>query len=148
MRKIAVIILAALMAACTTPAGQGADTLLRQIDSLYAAKAYQQTLDSIESFRLRFPKNVEGRSHGLEVWGKAALAMTRHQVGLTHSARQAPGRQLEMARSHYDRNMLSVKRDSLQARYDVLCAQVRYILMKQKEYATKQHKNEKVTSRH
>ena len=118
MRKIAVIILAALMAACTTPAGQGADTLLRQIDSLYAAKAYQQTLDSIESFRL------------------------------TDSALQATGRQLEMARSHYDRNMLSVKRDSLQARYDVLCAQVRYILMKQKEYATKQHKNEKVTSRH
>lgn len=148
MRKIAVIILAALMAACTTPAGQGADTLLGQIDSLYAAKAYQQTLDSIESFRLRFPKNVEGRSHALEVWQKASLDMTRQQVGLTDSALQATGRQLEMARSHYDRNMLSVKRDSLQARYDVLCAQVRYILMKQKEYATKQHKNEKVTPRH
>lgn len=148
MRNIIFFVLTSLLCACSDPSDQGAETLVRQIDSLYAAKNYQQTLDSIESFRLRFPKNVEGRSHALDVWQKASLDMTRQQVGLTDSALQATQRQLGAARSIYERNMLSLRRDSLQSRYDVLCAQVRYILMKQKEYQSQQQKNEKASPRH
>ena len=77
MRNIIFFVLTSLLCACSDPSDQGAETLVRQIDSLYAAKNYQQTLDSIESFRLRFPKNVEGRSHALDVWQKASLDMTR-----------------------------------------------------------------------
>ncbi|MGI6223179.1 MAG: hypothetical protein ACOYJG_06195 [Prevotella sp.] len=148
MRRTVVIALIALFCACSNDSEPGAEVLVRQIDSLYAAKNYQQTLDSIESFRLRFPKNIEGRRHALDVWQKASLDMTRQQVGLTDSALQATQRQLKEAHSIYDRNMLSMKRDSLQSRYDALCAQVRYILMKQKEYQSKHPNNEKTSTRH
>lgn len=133
MRKLLAIVVIAIPCGCGDKNQHAADVLLSQIDSLYAAKKYQQSLDSIESFRLRFPKNIDGRKHALDVWQKSSLDMTRLEVGPTDSALQATQRQLDGAHSIYDRNKLTVQRDSLKSRYDILCAQVRYILMKQKE---------------
>lgn len=148
MRKTIVIALLAILCACSSDSEEGAEILVRQIDSLYAAKNYPQTLDSIESLRLRFPKNVEGRRHALDIWQKASLDLARQQVGRTDSALQVTQQQLNAAKSIYERNKLTFMRDSLQNRYNVLCAQVRYIMMKQKEYQSKYSNNGKTSTRH
>ena len=62
-------------------------------------------------------------------------------MALTDSALQATTVQLSAARDLLTKNWLSVKRDSLQARYDAMCGVVRMIHARQKQY--KQAKSEK-----
>lgn len=141
MRHLTTILLLILcLTACQQSEDDRAQGLVEQIDSLYATRHYQQALDSIESLRLKFPKAVEARRHALDIWQRASLDLARQDVGLTDSALQATSRQLSAARTTYDRNRLTVRRDSLQTRYNLLCSEVRYILSKQRENETKNNR--------
>lgn len=101
--------------------------LLTEIETLYKQGEYRTALDSIESLRMRFPKSVEARRRALRLWQEASLKMAQQDIAVTDSALQATSAQMQVEQRIYERNMLGVKKDSLQARYEALIGVVRMI---------------------
>ena len=122
-----------LFTACAKTDDEKAQDLLAQIDSLYAKGKYKETLDSITVLRDRFPMALESRRKALVVWQKASLAMAQKDVANTDIRLQEVARQIEETTDRLTRNMLLVKRDSLQARYEAMCGVVRMIHARQKQ---------------
>ena len=136
MKKMMLTIALALaFAACTqrTTEDDKAARLLEKIEKLNREGAYAAALDSITSLRQQFPRAVNARRRALEIWQEASLKMTQDDIGRTDSALQAVTRQMEAETNIYKRNMLGVKRDSLQARYEGLIGTVRVIHKKMEE---------------
>ena len=104
-----------------------ANALLAEIETLYETGQYRTALDSIESLRRRFPTSVEARRKGLRLWQEASLKMAQADIAVTDSALQATTAQMQAEQRIYERNMLGVKKDSLQARYEALIGVVRMI---------------------
>ena len=122
-----------LFTACAKTDDEKAQDLLAQIDQLYAKGKYKETLDSITVLRDRFPMALESRRKALVVWQKASLAMAQKDVANTDIRLQEVARQIEETTDRLTRNMLLVKRDSLQARYEAMCGVVRMIHARQKQ---------------
>lgn len=122
-----------LFTACAKTDDEKAQDLLSQIDQLYAKGKYKETLDSITVLRDRFPMALESRRKALVVWQKASLAMAQKDVANTDIRLQEVARQIEETTDRLTRNMLLVKRDSLQARYEAMCGVVRMIHARQKQ---------------
>lgn len=122
-----------LFTACAKTDDEKAQDLLAQIDQLYAKGKYKETLDSITVLRDRFPMAIKSRRKALVVWQKASLAMAQKDVANTDIRLQEVARQIEETTDRLTRNMLLVKRDSLQARYEAMCGVVRMIHARQKQ---------------
>ena len=122
-----------LFTACAKTDDEKAQDLLAQIDQLYAKGKYKETLDSITVLRDRFSMALESRRKALVVWQKASLAMAQKDVANTDIRLQEVARQIEETTDRLTRNMLLVKRDSLQARYEAMCGVVRMIHARQKQ---------------
>ena len=135
MKKATLLTLAAmaLMASCQKTEDEKAASLMNKIDSLYKAGNYQATLNAITRLRANHPKAVESREKALKRWQDASLKMTQAEIGRTDSALQATIAQYGAEKDLYRKNMLRVKRDSLQVRYDALCGTVRVIHKRQAE---------------
>ena len=135
MKKATLLTLAAmaLMASCQKTEDEKAASLMNKIDSLYKAGNYQATLNAITRLRANHPKAVERREKALKIWQDASLKMTQAEIGRTDSALQATIAQYGAEKDLYRKNMLRVKRDSLQVRYDALCGTVRVIHKRQAE---------------
>lgn len=135
MKKATLLTLAAmaLMASCQKTEDEKAASLMNKIDSLYKAGNYQATLNAITRLRANHPKAVESREKALKIWQDASLKMTQAEIGRTDSALQATIAQYGAEKDLYKKNMLRVKRDSLQVRYDALCGTVRVIHKRQAE---------------
>ena len=135
MKKATLLTLAAmaLMASCQKTEDEEAASLMNKIDSLYKAGNYQATLNAITRLRANHPKAVESREKALKIWQDASLKMTQAEIGRTDSALQATIAQYGAEKDLYRKNMLRVKRDSLQVRYDALCGTVRVIHKRQAE---------------
>ena len=135
MKKATLLTLAAmaLMASCQKTEDEKAVSLMNKIDSLYKAGNYQATLNAITRLRANHPKAVESREKALKIWQDASLKMTQAEIGRTDSALQATIAQYGAEKDLYRKNMLRVKRDSLQVRYDALCGTVRVIHKRQAE---------------
>lgn len=135
MKKATLLTLAAmaLMASCQKTEDEKAASLMNKIDSLYKAGNYQATLNAIMRLRANHPKAVESREKALKIWQDASLKMTQAEIGRTDSALQATIAQYGAEKDLYRKNMLRVKRDSLQVRYDALCGTVRVIHKRQAE---------------
>lgn len=133
MKKATLLTLAAmaLMASCQKTEDEKAASLMNKIDSLYKAGNYQATLNAITRLRANHPKAVESREKALKIWQDASLRMTQAEIGRTDSALQATIAQYGAEKDLYRKNMLRVKRDSLQVRYDALCGTVRVIHKRQ-----------------
>ena len=87
----------------------------------------------MRALRANHPKAVESREKALKIWQDASLKMTQAEIGRTDSALQATIAQYGAEKDLYRKNMLRVKRDSLQVRYDALCGTVRVIHKRQAE---------------
>ena len=135
MKKATLLTLAAmaLMASCQKTEDEKAASLMNKIDSLYKAGNYQATLNAITRLRANHPKAVESREKALKIGQDASLKMTQAEIGRTDSALQATIAQYGAEKDLYRKNMLRVKRDSLQVRYDALCGTVRVIHKRQAE---------------
>lgn len=135
MKKATLLTLAAmaLMASCQKTEDEKAASLMNKIDSLYKAGNYQATLNAITRLRANHPNAVESREKALKIWQDASLKMTQAEIGRTDSALQATIAQYGAEKDLYRKNMLRVKRDSLQVRYDALCGTVRVIHKRQAE---------------
>lgn len=134
MKYITIIVLAAAMlVSCQPSDDEKADKMLATINGLYAKGAYRQVLDSITILRERYPMAVEARKKALVVWQNASLKMAQADVAKTDVQLQEVISSLRQATDRYERNRLSVRRDSLQARYDAMCAVVKMIHIRQKQ---------------
>lgn len=141
MRRLWLCLGVAALVGCAKTADDEARPLLKKIEGYYAEGQYKTVLDSIEQLRVSYPHAIESRKRALELWQDASLKLAQRNVALTDSALQATTVQLSAARDLLTKNWLSVKRDSLQARYDAMCGVVRMIHARQKQY--KQAKSEK-----
>ncbi len=127
------IALVALLASCEPSADEKAAPMMQRIDSLYALKQYDKTLNAIRELRAKHPEAVESRKRALQIWQEASLKQTQDDIARTDSALQQAIKDFEKATTIAERNQLGVKRDSLQVRYDALCGTVRVIHRRQAE---------------
>ena len=134
MRKaVNIVLMVMLLIACSQPKNDEAKSLLSKIETLYEKGLYSAALDSIELLRAHHPRAIEERKKALVIWQNASLKMAQEDIGLTDSALRATSIAVEHETNIYKRNRLSVRRDSLQARYEALCGVVRMIHLKMKK---------------
>lgn len=134
MKKFTLITLVALaLASCAKTDDDMAQKMLTRINSLYESGNYRATLDSITVLRDRYPAAIEARKTALVVWQNASLKMAQADVAQTDILLQQTIAKIASTTDRYERNMLGVKRDSLQARYDAMCGVVKMIRMRQKQ---------------
>jgi hypothetical protein len=135
MKKNILFLAIALVAlvGCRQSEDEKAAPTMRYIDSLYQAKNYPATLQAIRELRRDHPKAIESRKRALKIWQDASLKMTQEDIARTDSALQAVTKEWKQAKDLRTKNMLGVKRDSLQIRYDALCGTVRVIHKRQQE---------------
>ena len=126
-----ILITAMAIVACSKSEDEQAAELMGKIQALYSQGRYAETLDSIESLRLQFPKAIQARKQALRIWQDASLQMAQADVTKTDSALQATLVQIDEAQSLLEANRLRQKRDSLRARFDAMCGVVRMIHMRQ-----------------
>lgn len=133
MRHIWFFIIIMALAGCAKTNDEKAKPLLAKINTLYAGGKYREALDSIVVLRDRYPKAVVARTEALRIWQDASLKMAQADVAATDNRLQEVEQELRTTTDRYRRNMLGVKRDSLQARYEAMCGVVRMIRMRQKQ---------------
>ena len=133
MRHIWFFIIIMALAGCAKTDDEKAKPLLAKINTLYAGGKYREALDSIVVLRDRYPKAVVARTEALRIWQDASLKMAQADVAATDNRLQEVEQELRTTTDRYRCNMLGVKRDSLQARYEAMCGVVRMIRMRQKE---------------
>ena len=133
MRHIWVFIIIMALAGCAKTDDEKAKPLLAKINTLYAGGKYREALDSIVVLRDRYPKAVVARTEALRIWQDASLKMAQADVAATDNRLQEVEQELRTTTDRYRCNMLGVKRDSLQARYEAMCGVVRMIRMRQKQ---------------
>lgn len=133
MRHIWFFIIIMALAGCAKTDDEKAKPMLAKINTLYAGGKYREALDSIVVLRDRYPKAVVARTEALRIWQDASLKMAQADVAATDNRLQEVEQELRTTTDRYRRNMLGVKRDSLQARYEAMCGVVRMIRMRQKQ---------------
>lgn len=133
MKHITIFALALLMASCAPTEEEKAAPLLDEINALYSKGDYRATLDSITALRERYPKAVEARKQALTIWQNASLKMAQADIANTDRQLQEAHTQMENETNLYRKNMLRVRCDSLQARYEAMCGVVRMIHARQKQ---------------
>lgn len=129
---IALLALLAIAISCQNKKADPAAELLEKIETLYANGKYQAALDSITELRNTYPKAIEARKRCLTLWDDATLKLTQIDIGKTDVLLQSTLQRIEQEHDRYTANMLRVKRDSLQARYEALCAIAHKIQAKKK----------------
>lgn len=133
MKYILTIILAAVLVGCSESDEQKAELMLAQIDSLYEKGQYKEVLDSIVSLRTTYPSAINIRKKALRIWQNASLKIAQKDVAQTDVLLQETLRMIESETDLRKANMLRMRRDSLQARYEAMCGVVKMIHMRQKE---------------
>lgn len=134
MKKFTLITLVALaLVSCAKTDDDMAQKMLTRINSLYESGNYRAALDSITVLRDRYPAAIEARKAALVVWQNASLKMAQADVAQTDILLQQTIAKIASTTDRYERNLLGVKRDSLQARYDAMCGVVKMIRMRQKQ---------------
>ena len=133
MKYTKIFALALLLASCAPTEEEKAAPLLNEINSLYANGDYRATLDSISTLRERYPKAVEARKQALTIWQNASLKLAQDDVANTDRQLQEAQRQWNNETDLYKKNLLRVRCDSLQARYEAMCGVVRMIHARQKQ---------------
>ena len=135
MRHLIIISLAAmLLSACSQSEDDKAKPLLARIDSLYNSGNYRATLDTIVQLREHYPQAIEARKAALRIWQNASLKLAQADVASTDVQLQEATEALKTETNRLRRNLLTVKRDSLQARYEAMCGVVRMIHLRQKQH--------------
>lgn len=132
MKYLLTIMLIVTLAGCNESEEQKAARMLARIDSLEEGH-YKEVLDSIVSLRSAYPSAVETRKKALKVWQNASLKLAQDDIARTDVLLQETLRKIEAETDLRKANLLRVRRDSLQARYEAMCGVVKMIHMRQKE---------------
>lgn len=148
MRHLIIIAISLLAASCTGSGEKAAANLLGEIRQAYAEERDSECLVLIDTLRSRFPKAVAERKAALSIYQEASLRRSQRDLAHTDSALQAvaadyAGQKQTVEQRHAAGiatseeltalTRLRIRRDSLQTRFDVLCAQIKYIHKRQKQ---------------
>ncbi len=148
MKKILFIVLAAAITACSNSTQRAAEAMLQKADQQFQQGHYDRALITIDSLRKVYPGAIETRKQALRLYQNIELKRSQEELTALDSTLEAVKQQYEALRQQVDthKQLLQatpeeltlltrtrVHRDSLQTRYDALCAKIRYIHKKQKE---------------
>lgn len=137
-----------LLTACQDSTQQQAEGMLERAGQLFDEQQYDRALIVIDSLRKVYPGAIETRKQALRLQQNIELKRSQEELALVDSALQAVKHDYEYQKQKVEKDkqelrataeeltMLTktrVTRDSLQTRFDVLCAKIRYIHKKQKE---------------
>ena len=148
--KLLVLALAAvLMAACGgSSAQEKAEELLRQADFDFEHGRYDMALASIDSLRKIYPNAVEVRRRALTLYQNISLKQAQEDLEQTDRLLQVARRDYDYIRQEVEKRrsdlkatpeqlrtmtLTKMKLDSLQVRFDMQCAKIKYIHKRQKE---------------
>lgn len=145
-RLVPAIVLAGIMTVSAVSCGEStaekAGQLLQQAAGEYDKGAYAQCLTTIDSLRRAYPKEVGVRRQALALWQRANRSMAQQQIealdGQLQQAQAEWGELSARVAAHRRDGVatadelsaltrLTLRRDSLQARFDAQCAIVKKI---------------------
>ena len=148
MKQFLWILLAAMVVACGNSTQKEAEQLLKQANEQFANQQYDRALSSIDSLRKVYPGAVDTRKKALKLQQSIELKRSQEELALVDSMLQAVSHDFRYQQQKVEKDkqelratadeltMLTktrMRRDSLQTRFEVLCAKIRYIHKKQKE---------------
>ncbi len=148
MKRIVWILLVAALVACDNSTQKEAEQLYKQASALFEQQKYDRALMSLDSLRKVYPNSVDVRKRALKLRQSIELKRSQDELALVDSMLQAVSHDYRYQQQKVEKDkqelrataeeltMLTrtrMRRDSLQTRFDVLCAKIRYIHKKQKE---------------
>ncbi len=137
-----------LLTACGDEKQKAAEQMLERANALFADQQYNQALLLIDSLRKAYPEVIETRKQALRLHQDISLKQAQEELTHVDSTLLAVKQQYEQLRQKVEKDKQDLRatpeeltlltrtrihRDSLQTRFDVLCAKIRYIHKKQKE---------------
>lgn len=149
-KELTTLLCAALLMAGCGKTDKEANALLDQARVALDEQRYGDVLATIDTLRNRYPDAIEARKEALALWQQAELLRTQKELAVTDSLLQAVGKAYDEARQRQQQaderddveawkqhnrtaNLLKARLDSLQNRFDVACAKIKYIHKRQKE---------------
>lgn len=149
-KELTTLFCAALLMAGCGKTQDPAKALLDEARTALSERRYDDVLATVDTLRSRYPRAIEERKEALHLWQQAELLRTQKELAATDSLLQAVGRAYEAVRQQQQQddekddveawkqhnrtaNQLKARLDSLQNRFDVACAKIKYIHKRQKE---------------
>lgn len=149
IRKIVMICAAmATLASCGDSDRQKAEEMLKQAGYDYEHGRYDMALATIDSLRKTYHDIVDVRREALVLYQNISLKKAQEDLEETDRQLQEFNATYEMVRETVEKKkaalqataeelqtltLMRIKRDSLQARFDMQCAKIKYIHKRQKE---------------
>jgi soluble lytic murein transglycosylase-like protein len=148
MKQFLWILLTAMLVACGSNTQKEAEQLLEQANTQFEQKQYERALSAIDSLRKIYPNAIDTRKKALKLQQSIELKRAQEELALVDSMLQAVSHDFRYQQQKVEKDkqelratadeltMLTktrMRRDSLQTRFEVLCAKIRYIHKKQKE---------------
>ena len=148
MKKIIWFLFAAVLMACGDNKQKEAEAMLSKANAQFEQGQYDRALITIDSLRKVYPSAIDTRKQALRLQQDIELKRSQEELALVDSALQAVKHDYEYQKQKVEKDKQElrataeeltrltktrVRRDSLQTRFDVLCAKIRYIHKKQKE---------------
>ncbi len=148
MKHLVWILLAAMLVACSDDKQKAAEQMLQKAGQQFEQKQYDRALITIDSLRKVYPGAIETRKQALILQQNIELKRSQEELAVVDSLLQVVKSDYETLKQKVEKDkqelratpeeltMLTktrVRRDSLQTRFEVLCAKIRYIHKKQKE---------------
>jgi hypothetical protein len=148
LHHIPFLLIFLMQTACQDAKQQEAARMLDRAGQLFDEQRYDRALIVIDSLRKTYPGALETRKQALRLQQNIELKRSQEELSKVDSMLQAVKHDYEYQKQKVEKDkqelratpeeltMLTktrVRRDSLQTRFDVLCAKIRYIHKKQKE---------------
>lgn len=148
-RLIIISIIVAVMAACDGNSAQKqAEEMLKQANFDYEHGRYDMAIQAIDSLRKIYPNAVDVRRKALTLYQNISLRQAQEDLEQTDQLLQEAKRDYEFVKTEVEKRraeltataeelqtvtLMKMKVDSLQVRFDVQCAKIKYIHKRQKE---------------
>lgn len=148
-RHMALVLITTLsLIACGNKVEKEAEALLEQANKQYANKQYDQALRTIDSLRKTYPEAIDTRNKALRLYQDVSLKQAQDDLANTDTLLQRTKAEYDSMKVKVDRakaelkateaelqalTLKRIERDSLQTRFDMQCAKIKYIHKKQKE---------------
>lgn len=148
MKHLVWILLVAMLVACSDEKQKAAEEMLQKASLQFEQRQYDRALITIDSLRKVYPGAIETRKQALILQQNIELKRSQEELAIVDSLLQVVKSDYETLKLKVEKDkqelratpeeltMLTktrVRRDSLQTRFEVLCAKIRYIHKKQKE---------------
>ena len=137
-----------LLSACGDDQQKAAEQLLARAEQLFDQQQYDRALIAIDSLRKTYPAAIDIRRQALFLQQSIELKRSQEELAVLDSVLQAVRQDYEALKQKVEADKvelrataeeltaltkLRVRRDSVQTRFEALCAKIRYIHKKQKE---------------